>query len=147
MESTPTMNPRLLDQLTDRRALNPSCDADAEPTEESEARPPDPDRLKRLLDQAVAQLAFPYPFDRPSCSRSRRDGYRPSARRHVQDWIATTVFGTRVAELAQLSGRHRSTVYRGIRVGKRLAASAIAAGLSSPDALRAMISAGPGSSP
>jgi hypothetical protein len=126
------MDPRHFATIADRRVPDPWDDD--EPDDAGGVDPPaDPERLRGLLDAAAARLAFPYPLDRPSCSRSKRDGFRPMARRHVEDFLAREVLGSRVADLARASGRHRSTVYRAIAAGKRLAAAAVASGVCPPD--------------
>lgn len=130
------MDPRRIDALADPRARRPWDDAGDDDDEPAARTPADPERLRTLLDAAAGQLGFGYPLDRASCSQSKRDGFRPQARRHVEDWLAHAVLGSRVSDLARASGRHRSTVYRAIAAGQRLALAAVAAGLCGPEALR-----------
>jgi hypothetical protein len=71
---------------------------------------------------------------------SRRHGFRPQARRHVERFLAVEVLGVRVADLVEQEGRARSTVYASVRVGRQLArVNAAALGFVRPGRVRTTV--------
>lgn len=110
----------------DRRQVSLTWDvaakdpADLDPTDN-----PDPPGLSldQLIDQVVRQCGRTdrtNPAGRPSLSR--RHGHQPDAARHVWECLTYRAGALTVLQLAALSGRHRSTVYRSIARGLLLLA-------------------------
>lgn len=93
-----------------------------------------PDRLHpdRQLDQADDQGPRNPLWDRihavvdqfghspPSRTRSRRHGYQPHAREHVETYLRHTVLGHSGRQIARETGRHHSTIAASIERGRQL---------------------------
>ena len=68
-----------------------------------------------------------------SPTHSKRHGYRPDARLHVERYFLRTILGMRVVDIAKQDNLAKSTIYSSIAVGRRLVrANAKALGIT-PD--------------
>lgn len=82
------------------------------------------------LAAAVDQFGGPP----PTKTQSRRHGYQPDARGHVERFLLHTAFGVPVKSLAAAGGKSLSTVRASIRRGQQLVwDGAEAKGFTSPD--------------
>jgi hypothetical protein len=85
-----------------------------------------PDAIRLRIFDAARRLAPSGPVLTRAriASRSRADGFRPSAQTDVTRYLTQAVLGEGPAEQAHAEGRDRSTMRKSIERGRRLALSA-----------------------
>lgn len=87
------------------------------PPKEDPGLPPGPHnelfaRLRAVVDQFGRSMG--------KRSRSRRHGFEPLAKQHVEDYLSVQVLGVSMRSLARARGVHHSTVWASVKRGARL---------------------------
>lgn len=81
---------------------------------------PEPEGPRNPLWDQIQAAADQLGRSRPARSRSKRHGFQPAARTHVETYFAHKVLGWSVRRLAVLSGRSLSSVHNSIVQGRQL---------------------------
>jgi len=100
------------------RPFSPRLDSDPSDPSDDDATPVPVPLIERL--ESAAEQFGRSPAPRRPGSRSRADGYRPNARRQVEDYLTHQVLGVSLAAMARATGRPKSTVASSVWAGRQL---------------------------